>query len=636
MRQSYPQQPPIHRPTRSCIEAPVLLLIPVVSSHEKTNAMRQFLKFMFASMLGTLLIGVVLLFLFIGSLVAIGSGFSAKAKPTTVQEGSILHLELDQAIVDRGSNDDLLLNFGPFKGASPIGLNQVLASLENAKSDDHITGVLLDLSGLEAGFATVKEIREKLVRFKKESGKPVIAYSDTYSQGAYYLATAADKVYLQPRGDVQFHGLRSEYMFFKGMFEKLDIDIQFIRGSNNRFKSFGEVFTEDHMSEANRQQNRVILDGLWDEMLGAVAEARGLDKARLNFIADSLLVRNADDAKRLGLVDGTIFRDELIADLHERMSIPTDEDLELVSLGKYARSFTPADMERPASNGKLAVVYAEGDIMSGESSEGTIGSTDLSATIRKAREDSTIKAVVLRVNSPGGSGLASDVIWREVELCTRVKPVVVSMGDVAASGGYYISAPASYILAESTTITGSIGVFGIIPNMQGFFKNKLGITFDGEKTNEHADMFTVSRPLSNEEKRIIQSYIDEFYDGFKQRVADGRKMTVAQVDSIGQGRVWTGTDALRLGLVDGIGGLEAAILKAAELANISDYKRVELPKQKDLFQQIMEDLNGTARSWVAAQVLGEDAAMLKQYQKAQRATERTGIQARMPFDLEIR
>ncbi|HNU57085.1 MAG TPA: signal peptide peptidase SppA [Flavobacteriales bacterium] len=598
--------------------------------------MRQFLKFMFASMLGTLLIGVVLLFLFIGSLVAIGSGFSAKAKPTTVQEGSILHLELDQAIVDRGSNDDLLLNFGPFKGASPIGLNQVLASLENAKSDDHITGVLLDLSGLEAGFATVKEIREKLVRFKKESGKPVIAYSDTYSQGAYYLATAADKVYLQPRGDVQFHGLRSEYMFFKGMFEKLDIDIQFIRGSNNRFKSFGEVFTEDHMSEANRQQNRVILDGLWDEMLGAVAEARGLDKARLNFIADSLLVRNADDAKRLGLVDGTIFRDELIADLHERMSIPTDEDLELVSLGKYARSFTPADMERPASNGKLAVVYAEGDIMSGESSEGTIGSTDLSATIRKAREDSTIKAVVLRVNSPGGSGLASDVIWREVELCTRVKPVVVSMGDVAASGGYYISAPASYILAESTTITGSIGVFGIIPNMQGFFKNKLGITFDGEKTNEHADMFTVSRPLSNEEKRIIQSYIDEFYDGFKQRVADGRKMTVAQVDSIGQGRVWTGTDALRLGLVDGIGGLEAAIQKAAELANISDYKRVELPKQKDLFQQIMEDLNGTARSWVAAQVLGEDAAMLKQYQKAQRATERTGIQARMPFDLEIR
>ncbi|MCB0767060.1 MAG: signal peptide peptidase SppA [Flavobacteriales bacterium] len=597
--------------------------------------MRQFLKFMFASMLGTLLIGVVLLFLFIGSLVAIGSGISANAKQTSVKAGSILHLELDQAIVDRGSEEDLLLNFGPFKGAGTVGLNQVLASLENAKTDDHITGILLDLSGLEAGFATVKEIREKLVLFKKESGKPIIAYSDTYSQGAYYLATAADKVYLQPRGDLQFHGLRSEYMFFKGMFEKLDIDVQFIRGSNNRFKSFGEVFTEDHMSEANRQQNRVILDGLWDEVLTAVGGSRGLDKARLNDIADSLLVRNADDALRLGMVDGMIYRDELIADLHERMSIPTDEDLEMVSLGKYVRSFTPADMKRPASNGKLAVVYAEGDIVSGESNEGSIGSTDLSAAIREAREDSTIKAVVLRVNSPGGSGLASDVIWREVDLCAKVKPVVVSMGDVAASGGYYISAPASYILAESTTITGSIGVFGIIPNMQGFFKNKLGITFDGEKTNKHADMFTVSRPLSDEEKRIIQGYIDEFYEGFKQRVADGRKMTVAQVDSISQGRVWTGTDALRLGLVDGIGGLEAAVQKAAELAGISDYKRVELPKQKDLFQQIMEDLNGTARSWVAAQMLGEDAAMLKQYQKAKSATERTGIQARMPFDLMV-
>ena len=344
--------------------------------------MRQFLKFMFASMLGTLLIGVVLLFLFIGSLVAIGSGISANAKQTSVKAGSILHLELDQAIVDRGSEEDLLLNFGPFKGAGTVGLNQVLASLENAKTDDHITGILLDLSGLEAGFATVKEIREKLVLFKKESGKPIIAYSDTYSQGAYYLATAADKVYLQPRGDLQFHGLRSEYMFFKGMFEKLDIDVQFIRGSNNRFKSFGEVFTEDHMSEANRQQNRVILDGLWDEVLTAVGGSRGLDKARLNDIADSLLVRNADDALRLGMVDGMIYRDELIADLHERMSIPTDEDLEMVSLGKYVRSFTPADMKRPASNGKLAVVYAEGDIVSGESNEGSIGSTDLQRKYR--------------------------------------------------------------------------------------------------------------------------------------------------------------------------------------------------------------------------------------------------------------
>lgn len=598
--------------------------------------MRQFLKFMFASMLGTLLIGVVLIFLFVGALVAIGSSFSTASKPTTVDDGSILHLQLDQQIVDRGNKDELMLDFGPFKGAMPAGLNQVLSSLEHAKTDDHIKGVFLDLTGLQTGSATVKEIRDKLVRFKKESGKPVIAFSDTYTQGSYYLATAADQVFLQPRGDLQYTGLRSEYMFYKGLFEKLDIDVQFIRGSNNKFKSFGEVFTEDHMSEANREQNRAILNGLWNEVQTAVAEARGLDKARLNTIADSLLVRNADDALELGLVDGLKYRDEVLAVLHERMGVPADDELEFVSLSKYVRSFTPDDMKYSSTKGKLAVIYAEGDIMTGESSEGTIGGTDLSAAIREAREDSSIKAVVLRVNSPGGSGLASDVIWREVELCKQVKPVVVSMGDVAASGGYYISAPATHIFAERNTITGSIGVFGIIPNMQGFFKNKLGITFDGEKTNQHADLFTVSRPLTEEEKSIIQGYIDDFYQGFTERVAEGRKMTVAQVDSIGQGRVWTGVDAQRLGLVDELGGLEAAISKAAELANLTEYRRVELPEQKDFFEQLMQDLNGTARSWVATQVLGEDAALLKQYQKAKQATEQMGIQARMPFDLVIR
>ncbi|MBL7955125.1 MAG: signal peptide peptidase SppA [Flavobacteriales bacterium] len=598
--------------------------------------MRQFLKFMFASMLGTLLIGVVLIFLFIGALVAIGSSFSTASQPTTVRDGSILHLQLDQQIVDRGNKDELMLDFGPFKGTMPVGLNQVLSTLENAKTDDNIKGVFLDLTGLQTGSATVKEIRDKLVRFKKESGKPVIAFSDTYTQGTYYLATAADQVFLQPRGDLQYTGLQSEYMFYKGLFEKLDIDVQFIRGSNNKFKSFGEVFTEDHMSDANREQNRAILNGLWDEVQTAVSEARGLDKARLNTIADSLLVRNADDALKLGLVDGLKYRDEVLAVLHERMGIPADDELEFVSLSKYVRSFTPDDMKYSSTKGKLAVIYAEGDIMPGESSEGTIGGTDLSAAIREAREDSTIKAVVLRVNSPGGSGLASDVIWREVELCKQVKPVVVSMGDVAASGGYYISAPATHIFAERNTITGSIGVFGIIPNMQGFFKNKLGITFDGEKTNKHADLFTVSRPLTEEEKRIIQGYIDDFYKGFTERVAEGRKMTVAQVDSIGQGRVWTGVDAQRLGLVDELGGLEAAISKAAELANLTDYRRVELPEQKDFFEQLMQDLNGTARSWVATQVLGEDATLLKQYQKAKQATEQRGIQARMPFDLVIR
>lgn len=597
--------------------------------------MRQFLKFMFASMLGTFLIGIVLIFIFIGSLAALGGSFSMEGKPTTVKDGSILHLQLDQEIVDRGTKDDFTLNFGPFRDANRIGLNTLLATLEHAKTDDHIEGIFLDLTEIQAGFATLKEIREKLIDLKKQSGKPIVAFSDTYPQGTYYLATAADAIYLQPKGDLQYHGLRSEYMFYKGLFEKLDIDVQFIRGSNNKFKSFGEVFTEDHMSEANRAQNRVILNGLWDDHINAVAESRKMDKARLNVIADSLLVRNGEAALELGMVDGLKFRDEVLDILRERMSIPAGDKLELTSLGKYARSFTPKH-EKGSSKEKLAVIYAEGGISSGESADGTIGSTSLSEAIREAREDSSIKAIVFRVNSPGGSGLASDVIWREVDLAKKVKPVVVSMGDVAASGGYYIAAPATKIFAEPTTITGSIGVFGIIPNLQGFFKNKLGITFDGEKTHALADMMTTTRPLSEREKKIIQGYVDAFYEGFKQRVAEGRNMTVAQVDSIGQGRVWTGVDAKRLGLVDELGGLEDAITEAAKLANLTNYKRVELPEQKDLFQQIMADLNGQARAWIASEWLGEDVELLNQYKAVRKAKEQFGIQARMPYDLVIR
>lgn len=597
--------------------------------------MRQFLKFMLASMVGTFLIGAVLIMLFIGSLAALGSSFSSSSKPTTVKDGSILHLQLDQEIVDRGSKDDFSLDFGPFQGASRTGLNTVLAALEHAKTDDHIEGIFLDLTAMQAGFATMKEIRGKIVEFKKTSGKPVVAFSDSYSQGTYYVATAADAIYLQPKGDLDYRGLRSEYMFYKGLFEKLDIDVQFIRGSNNKFKSFGEVFTEDHMSEANREQNRAILNGLWSEHITAVSESRKMDQARLNTIADSLLVRNANDALALGMVDGLKYRDEVLDILRERMGIPADDELQLTDLGKYSRSFTPDDEKGGKEVGKLAVIYAEGSIASGESSDGTIGGTSLSETIREAREDSTVKAIVLRVNSPGGSGLASDVIWREVDLAKKVKPVVVSMGDVAASGGYYIAAPATRIFAEPTTITGSIGVFGMIPNMQGFFKNKLGITFDGEKTHEYADMMTVSRPLTEREKSLIQGYVDDFYTGFKERVAEGRNMTVAQVDSIGQGRVWTGTDAKRLGLVDELGGLEAAISAAAGMAELTDYKRVEMPEQKDLFQQIMADLNGQMRNWVAVEFLGEDLELLQQYRKVREAKVMYGIQARMPFDLEV-
>lgn len=595
--------------------------------------MRQFFKFMFASMLGTLVIGVVLIFLFVGMVAAIGAGLGAKNKPTKLKDGSVLQLTLDQQLVDRGSEENIDIDFGPFSGESKTGLNQVLSALEHAKKDEHIEGVFLDLSFVNGGFATLKEIREKIVEFKKESGKPVVAWAELYTQGSYYVATAADRIYLQPKGDVDYRGLHSEYMFLKGLFQKLDIDVQFIRGSNNRFKSFGEIYTQDSMSKANEEQIQLIVDGLWADHRMAVSEKTGLTPDELDRVADSLLVRDDTTALAHKLVDGLLYRDELLADIKERMGLDKEKKIAFVGLSKYLRSY---DEEKGDKDRKVAVIYAEGGISSGESGDDAIGSTSLSETIREAREDSSIKAIVLRVNSPGGSGLASEVIWREVKLAAEAKPLVVSMGDVAASGGYYISCAASKIYAEPTTITGSIGVFGMIPNMKGFFNNKLGITFDGVKTNTYADLMTVSRPLTEDEKRIIQHWVDDFYDGFVARVAEGRKLTPAQVDSIGQGRVWTGVDAKARGLVDELGGLEDAIAAAAEMAQLTDYRKVELPEQEEFFQKLMKDLNGEAKAWVAREYLGEDAELLEQYRAVREARRHMGIQARMPFELVVR
>ncbi|MBK9147291.1 MAG: signal peptide peptidase SppA [Flavobacteriales bacterium] len=595
--------------------------------------MGQFLKFMFASMLGTLLIGVVLIVLFFGMLAAAAAGLGSKGKPTKIKDGSVLQLTLDNELVDRGDDEQMDFDFGPFQGESKTGLNQVLAALDQAKSDEKIEGIFLDLTSVNSGFATLREIRNKIMEFKKESGKPVVAWAEFYTQGSYYLATAADQVYLQPKGMLDYRGLQSEYMFLKGLFDKLDIDMQFIRGSNNKFKSFGEVYTEEEMSPANRAQIELILRGLWADHRSAVSEKTGLSANELDTIANTFAAKDDEAARDLKLVDALMYRDELLADIKERMSLDKEKDIAFVSLGKYLRTDDEKEEEGDAKT-KLAVIYAEGGISSGEGDDG-IGSTSLSATIREAREDSAVKAIVLRVNSPGGSGLASEVIWREVKLAAEAKPVVVSMGDVAASGGYYISCPATKIYAEPTTITGSIGVFGLIPNMQGFFKNKLGITFDGAKTHEYADMMTVSRPLTETEKRMMQQWVDDFYDGFVERVAEGRKLTTAQVDSIGQGRVWTGADAKERGLVDELGGLEDAIRAAATLAGISDYLKVDLPEQEDFLKKLLKDLNTETKAWVAREYLGEDAKLLKEYQRAREAKEQTGILARMPYDLII-
>ena len=603
--------------------------------------MKDFFKFMLASMLGTFLIGLVLIIVFavamaaaIGGAIASGTSFGSGGH-TTVKENSVLHVRLDQEIKDRGASDELDLDFGPFKGMNALGLNDILDNLEKAKTDDRIKGVFLDLTSVNAGLATASEIREKLIDFKKVSGKPVIAYAEYYTQGSYYLASAADEVYLVPQGELDFRGLQTQIMFFKGLFEKLDIDVEFIKGHNNKYKSFGEAFTEDKMTPANHEQMQRLLASIWERYLTSVSETRSIDRTRLDGIADSLRVRNAPDAVTYGLIDGVKYKDEVLAIVKEKMGLDAGKDIEFAELTKYTRATGTGKEEKSTKKEKIAIVYAQGSISSGESEDGVIGSETLSQAIRDAREDSTVKAIVLRVNSPGGSGLASDVIWREVDLARQSKPVVVSMGDLAASGGYYISCAASKIYAEPTTITGSIGVFGIIPNMQGFYNNKLGITFDGDKTNEYADLLSTTRPMREGERRVIQELVDHFYETFKQRVADGRKLDVVQVDSIGRGRVWTGVDAKGLGLVDELGGLEAAVKGAADLAGLTDYKTVDYPEQKGLFEQILADLNGQAKMWVTTQAFGDDAALLKQFESVRDAKRSFGIQARMPYDIEI-
>lgn len=606
--------------------------------------MRQFLKFMFASMLGSLLIGLVLIMLFFGFLAALGSAFSLEGKATSVPENSVLRIALDQAVVDRGREDGLNLDFGPFKGTAKMGLNDILENIEKAKHDDRIKGIFLDLGVVDAGFTTVKEVRDKLEEFKSESGKPVVAFADVYTQKTYFLASVADQVQLVPQGDLDMRGLQSEMMFFTGLFEKLGIDIQFIRGSDNKFKSFGEAFTRKDMSPANKLQVSTLLNGIWSNYIADVGEQRNMDPTTLDAIAEGMLVRKAEDAVTQGLVDSLIYRDQVLANLKGTMGLDTDKDIKFVELSDYTKAYVPKvkvekDAGKVASTerAKIAVVYAQGDIVDGEGEDGQVGGTTLSAAIRKARKDSTVKAIVLRVNSPGGSGLASDVIWREVALAKAVKPVVVSMGDVAASGGYYISCAADKIYAEPTTITGSIGVFGMIPNMKGFFNDKLGLTFDGVQTHKYAGMMTVTRPLTAEEKGIIQGFIDRFYATFTERVAQGRNLPVAQVDSIGQGRVWTGADAKRIGLVDEMGGLEAATAEAARMAGLEkgEFRKVGYPEQKDFFHELLKSLNVQARSWVATEAFGTDVELLHRFEQVRQARTMTGVQARMPFDIEV-
>lgn len=607
--------------------------------------MKQFFKFMFASMLGTFVSVFLLFFIFAliigGFISAAMSDFGQAQKSTKVDENSILHVKLDRPIVDRGPQDQFNINFGAFKSRSNLGLNQIIDNLRKAKDDDNIEGVYLDISSPLAGMATTEEVRNALLDFKA-SGKWIVAYSEMYSQKAFYLASVADELYLYPEGALDFRGLNVDITFLKNTLDKLDIEPQIIRGSNNKFKSAVEPLIMEEMSQANRLQTQKWLSSLWSTMLSGWADAYPTSEAELDSLADVYAIQYAQDAVDLGFVTALKYNDEVISILKDKVGIDPDEDLELVSFPKYFKAPEPRDKdsnEKPSFDFKrnhIAVVYATGGIESGTSGDEAIGSETFQKAIRDARKDTSVKAIVLRVNSPGGSALASDVIWRETVLAKAEKPVVVSMGDVAASGGYYISCAADKIFAMPNTITGSIGVFGIIPNMKGFFNNKLGMTFDGVSTGEYADFPDVTRPLTYSEERILQKSVDEIYGDFLNRVAEGRGMTPEQVDSIGQGRVWSGLDAIDLGLVDELGGLDAAIEEAARLADVEDYELRDYPKRKDPFQQLLNELTQSGMRTMLGRALLDDPEMIRYYKEVESIKSMRGVQARLPYSVMVR
>jgi protease IV len=589
--------------------------------------MKQFFKFMLASMTGYLLLWIVMGLIFFSIIASIAS--FAKKTVVVLDDKSVLTLKLDQPIPDRTSDNP----FGDFDFASMTskkaqGLDNLLKVIKRAATDDKIKGIFLDVSDIPSGIATIEEIRNALLEFKK-SGKFIYSYSEDYSQRGYYLASLSDKIFLNPQGSLTFKGLAAELMFFKGTLEKLEVQAQIIR--HGKFKSAVEPFTNDKASEANRLQYQKLLDGIWKQMLDGISAERKITTEELTMIADSLKIQLAVDAVKYKLVDKLVYRDELLDEMKTKLGIDADEDISFVAPGKYLKT-KESKHKMVIGKKKIAVVYAIGAIGSGEGDEKTIGSECISKAISDARSDSSVRAIVLRINSPGGSALASEVIWREVVLAQKVKPVVVSMGDVAASGGYYIACGAGKIFAQPNTLTGSIGVFGIVPNLEKLFKNKLGITFDVIKTNKYSDYITASRALQPYETKVLTNQIENIYQVFIGHVAEGRNMTTVEVDSIGQGRVWSGVDAKRIGLVDEIGGLQKAIEAAAKLAKMEDYKIVNYPKIKDPFTKFFEEFMDDTKTSELKEMLGEN---YEYYEYLQNMKSQKGIQARLPFDLVI-
>lgn len=581
-------------------------------------------------LVGSVLTMVISFFIISFIVLAIIVSTSSDTKETTIKNNTVLKIDLNGPIIDRG-NDEIDIENIINQSEGSIGLNKILSSIEKAKVDDRIKGIYLNIENVSASIATLEEIRNKLKEFKDSTDKFIVSYGEIYAQSAYYISSVADEIYLHPQGVLELKGLAFQGMFYKNTLEKLEVEAQIIR--HGKFKSAVEPFMLDKMSNSNRVQVSKFLNSLWRDLTKGISNDRDLSQKEINSMAQNLLIQEASQALQYKLVDKLAFKDELIDILKTKLDLTKDQKINFVSLNKY-KDVPVKSEDIKYSKNKIAVIYALGEINGGEGSSESIGSEGLSKTIREAREDKNVKAIVLRVNSPGGSALASETILREMALAKEAKPVIVSMGDVAASGGYYIACQADTIVANPTTITGSIGVFGVLMNAKEMLNNKLGITIDTVKTNKHADIGTILRPLTSVERQVIQTSVEKVYDTFISRVAVGRSLTKEYVDSIGQGRVWTGRDALELGLIDVLGGLETAIEISSNMANLQDYRIVNLPKQKDPIEAFVEDLMGgeVSNSFIKKE-LGQ---FYDTYMELKNINKMDKIQMRMPQTFEIR
>ncbi len=584
-----------------------------------------FLRNLLAAILGCLFaFGIIfVMFLLFASLLG------SSEESVVVKNNSVLELQLQAPIRDYvGNSDD-----DPFAifTQNSKGLDEIINAIAVAKEDNDIKGISINNTFLMAGFAQTQELRRALEDFK-ESRKFIYTYGDFYMQKDYYLASVADSIFLNPVGGLDFKGLSSEVLFFKELQEKTGIKMEVIR--HGKYKSAVEPFLSNEMSDANRTQIKELIGSLWNSMIDEMALGRDISAENLNVIADTLGGRTPELAKTNGLIDGIVFYDQYENSLKRATGISDSEDLNIIKLDDYVRRSNTKN--KKLGKDKIAVIFAQGQILYGEGGRDIIGQGIINKAIRKAKDDKGVKAIVLRVDSPGGSALVSDIIWREIELAKKEKPVVVSMGNVAASGGYYIAAGADKIFAEPTTITGSIGVFGTIPNMAQL-AGDIGINAEQVGTNKNSVDYSLFEPMTDEFRGVVQESIEDVYETFLSRVSAGRGITIAAADSLAQGRVWSGVDAKRLGLVDELGNLDDAIAEAAKMANVEDYRVRKLPRYKSGFEKLMEDLGGVSaeakQNFIEEEIGSEAYSILKQVKYAM---EQKGPQARMPFVLNIK